>query len=143
MKTQAQIVGKYLRGVQGGGQAYVDGIAAVDQNPADKAIARKDFWQSQLMKAFSEGSYEAGLSHVTLPGWKAAAQAGQQKYVGSAQQASAKFSEFVGAAIPVWEQARQAAASMPRGTDADALAIVANNMQIMKTLKGKRAGRRR
>lgn len=53
-------------------EAYKSGVQNVQGNPAQKAIAAADRWQAGLQEAFTNGSYEAGLSKVTEAGWKAA-----------------------------------------------------------------------
>lgn len=46
------------------------GVARVTENPAEKAIAKKDKMLANVQKAILDGRWEAGLKKVTLGGWK-------------------------------------------------------------------------
>jgi hypothetical protein len=57
----------------GSAEKYKQGIAKVQGNPAQKAIAAQDRLLSNFTESVTSGRWANGLSKVTEAGWKAAA----------------------------------------------------------------------
>lgn len=55
------------------GEAYKAGIAKVQDNPAQKAIAAQDLMVANFNDAVSSGKWANGLAKVSLQSWKQAA----------------------------------------------------------------------
>lgn len=55
------------------GEAYKQGIARVQGNPAQKAIAAQDRMVANFNQAVNDGKWAAALSRVTEASWKQAA----------------------------------------------------------------------
>lgn len=137
-KTLAAMTAKMLKGMQGAGPSFTEGVQGVTKNPAQSAIEAKDLWQRKIQEAIANGSWEKGLAKVELPAWKAKTAAAASKYVQAAPNSVASWTSFAQKAQPVWERARQSAKSMPKGTIEDAVNRVRNNLTIMSELKGVR-----
>lgn len=72
-----------------------NGINAITENPAEKAIAAKDKMLQGVTQAVQDGRWEAGLRKVTLADWKAktAAKVGE-RLAGGVDGAMPKRREF-------------------------------------------------
>lgn len=142
MKTVADMTAKMLKGLQGAQPAYLAGIRSVTQAPGQAAAAKADVWKQKMQEVIADGRWEQAVASVPLESWRRASEQAAGKLASSAQVAATKWSEFAQSAQPVWEQSRMTAKSMASGTTEDAIAKVRMNIEMMKTLKGKKFARR-
>jgi hypothetical protein len=70
--TAQQAAAKWNRNFTAAADAMKQGVMAVTDNPAQKAIAAKDRYIAGVQRAYNDGSYERGLSTVTLSSWRQA-----------------------------------------------------------------------
>lgn len=70
--TPQALAAKWQSKVSASTEAYKAGVNAVQENPAQKAIAAKQLWIDRVNEAAADGRYEAGLSTVTKASWQAA-----------------------------------------------------------------------
>lgn len=70
--TAQQIAAKWSRNYTGSSEQMKQGANAVTVSPTQKAIQAKDRYIAGVQRAFNDGTYEAGLSRVTLADWKQA-----------------------------------------------------------------------
>lgn len=61
---------KWNRRMKGAVTDIQAGVNRVTENPAEKAILKKDKMLSNLTKAVNDGKWEAGLRNTTLSDWK-------------------------------------------------------------------------
>lgn len=66
------LAAKWQAKVAASTEAYKAGVAAVTENPAQKAIAAKQLWIDNLNQAAADGRFEAGLANVTKQSWQQA-----------------------------------------------------------------------
>lgn len=69
--TPDKISEKWNRRLKGAVADIQSGIDNVTESPAEKAIAKKEKFQTRLNESINNGTWEAGLSKVSLPDWKA------------------------------------------------------------------------
>lgn len=129
---------KYLRGVQQGGEAWSESINGLTQSPMDAAIAAAPLWEQKMNEAIANKSWQAGLARMPFSTWKQKTLNAKSKYTSAAPQAAAAWTAFANKAAPIWEQAKQTAKQMPKGSMEDSIARVRENMKIMSQLRGVR-----
>ena len=88
--TAAQIAEKWARNTGNSVPDILRGVDAVTENPAEKAVAKKDKMVLNFNSAMTDGRYEASMSKVTLGDWK-------QK---TKEKVSSRLAAGVQAAIP-------------------------------------------
>lgn len=71
--SPAELAAKWARNFGGSSEQYKAGIARVQGNPAQKAIAAQDRLLANFTAAVVDGKWANGLSKVTEAGWKQAA----------------------------------------------------------------------
>ncbi len=120
------------------GTAYMNGVNAVTENPAQKAIAAAPKWVAGIQDAIANGRYERGLSRVTLTGWKnAVATYGQSRYVGSAQKAQANYLTFAQEFFPYLDQVSQTVNAMPANTIEDNIQRMITNVRMLHDFRNR------
>lgn len=116
MLTASQITDKWAANLGGSTQTIRQGVEAVQVNPAEKAIARKEAYRQGVIRAVDDGSYESGLRRVTLSGWKTAMiNKGLSRIATGASEAKPKFQSFMQEFIPHLQAGLTQLESMPRG----------------------------
>lgn len=68
--TAASIAEKWARNTGNAVPDILRGVDAVTENPAEKAIAKKDKMVANFNASMQNGKYEASMSKVTLSDWK-------------------------------------------------------------------------
>ena len=68
--TPQQAGDKWKRRLQQSTTDITSGVNAVTENPAQKAIQKKDKMRQNWLASVDNGKWEAGLSRVTLSDWK-------------------------------------------------------------------------
>lgn len=96
---------KWAQRVQSSGQDYQDGVNAVQENPAQKAIAQADVWVQNV--AAAKQKFIDGLAGTTLAGWKTATTNAVASYTGGAAKGQPKMSAFNSQFYPFLAQAVQ------------------------------------
>lgn len=71
-KTADQIASKWVNSMQNASTAAIQGVAAVTENPMEKAAAAQDRYQSGVAKAVANGKYADGCRSVSLSAWQQA-----------------------------------------------------------------------
>jgi hypothetical protein len=121
-------------------QAYKDGVAAVQVSPTQQAAQQLDRYLQGTSDAVNSGRMAARLNAVTLQQWQQQAQTiGAQRLSTGAQKGAAKYQAFTQKWAPVWQQQRAAAAALPKGGIANALARVQAVIMIAKQAANKAA----
>ena len=132
MISASQGTAKYKSGVQGGSTAYKNGVLAVTENPATKAIAQKDKMIANWNAAINGGKWEQKLGAVTLPMWKdAASNKGANNYAASADKASVNYQAWAADAYPQIAQLQQQIQAMPKVTISDSINRMIANVNGM------------
>jgi type IV secretory pathway TrbL component len=113
-------------------------VNAVQTNPAQAAIAAKDRWIANLNDAAANGRYEAGLSKVTLAGWKqAATDKGASNMAAGARNGAAKVQANEQVMGPVRDAI--VASLPPRGTIDQNIERAAQMARQMAATRNRRA----
>lgn len=136
MALDAQaIADKWSRNASQSTEAFKAGVQAVTENPAQKAIARKDAWVQGVQEAAADGSYERGLSKITLQSWKdSMLNKGAARIASGVTAAKPKFQAFMQRFIPHLQAGQAKLQSMPRGdlgtNIARAVAMIQHNAEF-------------
>lgn len=137
MLTAQQGANKFKQGVQGGSTAYTQGVQAVTENPAQKAIAQKQKMIDRWLASVNGGKWEQRLGDVTLAEWKAAsATKGASNYAASADKAYTNYMEWAQTAYPVISQISQEIQNMPSATFQDNINRMLANVNAMRERLG-------
>lgn len=118
-------------------------VSAITESPMEKAAAQKDLMRQRILEAIDSGEWENALRGVSLSQWKQAVTGkGMLNLQAGLADGESKVAQFQQMAAPVFDQAKQAAAAIPKdGTTATALRKVEAAILAMKTLKGRMKGR--
>jgi len=128
--TPSQAAQKLGQRIAQSGAAYLAGVQAVTENPAQKAIAAKAKWEAGIMDAIANNRFEKGLSKVTLQGWKqSVADFGQNRYTSSATKAEKNYAAFAQEFFPFLDTVSDEVDSMPNMTIEDSIARMAHNVR--------------
>ena len=139
-KNAATVTDKWARNLQGSTQSITDGVNAVQTNPAELAIAKKNEMKIKLNAAIDNGKWERGLSRTTVQGWKSAMiDKGVQRVSQGATSGKPKMAAFMQDFLPVAYQVSQQVKSMPKLTPEDSIARVRVAMDAFRQFG---AGRR-
>lgn len=112
MRTASASASKWTERASAASPDYVAGVQNTQKDQAALAIAAAPIWGQALQAAITAGSYAKGLTRSGKAGWQAGVQAkGQTRYSEGVSTAGSKYATNSGA----YDNARQAAASMPRG----------------------------
>lgn len=99
------------------GDRYRDGVNAVTENPAEKAIAAKAKWEAGIMDAIANNRFEMGLRNVSLSDWKSATiEFGVNRYTASAPKAERNYIRFAERFFPFLETTMLRINAMPNTT---------------------------
>lgn len=86
--TAASIAEKWARNTSNAIPDIIRGIDGVTENPAEKAVAKKDKMVANFNTSMGNGKYEASMGKVTLSGWKDATKTKVQARLGTGVQAA-------------------------------------------------------
>jgi len=105
---------KHLRGMQSGGESYKAGVMAVTESPMQKAADNADKWFAGIQRAFTDGTWVAGLLSVSLSEWKSKTSGeGATRWQSSATEASQNYGEFIRQFTPHLERVQNDVEQMP------------------------------
>ena len=112
------------------------GVNAVTVNPAQQAVASSDLWQKNVSSQEAKDKFQAGLSGVSLNDWKQAMlNKGATNMANGVRAAGAKMQKFLTAFLPIAQASADQIAAMPKGTEADSINRMVQNMRNMKSFR--------
>ena len=116
VKNPNQVATKWLRGMQGAGDAIRQGVASVTEAPSAKAIRQKEVMVQNFMESVNSGKWERNLAKVSLSDWQAALSGiGVQNITAGATKGFPKMESFMAQFLPYLEQGVNKLKAMPRG----------------------------
>jgi hypothetical protein len=129
---------KWLSGMQGASTAYIAGTSAPKRNPMQAAAANLQLYLTKTQQAVSSGHMAARLNATPLQSYTdGCAKKGAPRLASGAQASLPKMQSFFTRWAPIFQQASDAAAAIPRdGTMGTALAKVQAALQVMMQNKG-------
>lgn len=99
------------------------GVMNVRENPAAKAISRKDKMRQNILASIDSGKWEAGLQRTTLDSWKRAMiDKGLPRVNAGATAAIPKYQAFAAELLPFQDSLKQEIDNMPDMTLEDSIA---------------------
>ena len=94
--TAAQVKQKWLNRSTAAGQDWVDGIQNLTENPAEKAIAKADYWQQRVSSEDAKSKFKSSLGAVKLSDIKAkVAKLGASRYTSGITASADKFEKRI------------------------------------------------
>jgi hypothetical protein len=99
------------------------GVEGVTTAPSEKAVAKKDKFVAELMRAIQEGKWESALKAYGLEQWKKdMINKGIGRIGQGAESAKGDFADFLAQFLPYAEEISRRAESMPDTTLEDRIA---------------------
>lgn len=135
-----QATKRYLESTQSGAarQKYIDGIQGVTESPMERAAQAEDLFLKRVEESVRSGRRAAKLRSTPMERWKAnAIKKGAERLGSGAAAAADKMRAHMQRFGPVYDSIHEGVKSMPKGTEADALARVAFSMRKLKEAAGK------
>lgn len=112
------------------------GVNAVTVNPAQQAAASSDLWQQRVSSQEAKDKFQSGLSGVSLNDWKQSMlNKGATNMANGVRAAGPKMQKFLAAFLPVAAASAEQIASMPKGTEADSINRMVQNMRNMRAFR--------
>jgi hypothetical protein len=112
--TASDMTEKWLRNAKAGVQDAIAGVQRVTENPATKAIAKKDKMKQNWIKSMDDGTWEKSMGKVKLPDWQEKTAKKMQERMGAGiEAAESKRAEFDKWAVPVINEGMKIVADMP------------------------------
>jgi hypothetical protein len=134
--TPQQIADKWAQRLSGATADIKAGVMATKTAPSASAIAKKDKFRQNLLRAIDNGDWEAGLSKVTLGDWQQAMlNKGLGRIASGAQASQSDFANFMGELLPFQEQLTTQIKAMPDLTLEDNINRMATMVRGMSTFK--------
>jgi len=121
--SATEIADKWRRRAEASASDYQKGIERVSESPMEKAVAKKDKFKANLMKAIDDGKWEKGLKSVSLTDWKdSVAKKGVPNYATGIRASESKMEKFMTELIPYQETLQGVINRMPDITLNDSIA---------------------
>ena len=121
-QTAQSVAEKYVRRTTGAVQDMISGVQAVTENPATKAIAKKDKLTQNWNASMNDGTWEKGMKRVTLQSWQNdMVTKGAPRVAAGVQAAAPKMEAFFAELLPYQEAAQLELSRMPDLTLEDAI----------------------
>lgn len=142
-KTAAQMAAKWGAAMKAPTtrQNYVDGINSTAVNPMEMAAseAATQLYLNKVQQSVASGRRQAALRSASVADWKNnAVNVGANSLSTGATKAANKVQAHFQKWSPIYEQARQAAAAIPKdGTIGGAMAKVQASLQVLMAAAGK------
>lgn len=122
-KSGSAVAEKWARRIAGSTQDIIDGVNGVRENPAEKAIAKKQKLLTNFTAAVNDGRWERGLRRMSLDQWKTAMiQKGVNRVAQGADASKGKMAAFMNELLPYQESVRSEIDAMPDITLEDSIA---------------------
>jgi len=134
--SASEIADKWRRRAEASASDYQKGIERVSESPMEKAVAKKDKFKANLIKAIDDGKWEKGLKSVSLGDWKeAVAQKGVPNYATGIRASENKMERFMSELIPFQETLQAEVNRMPDITLSDSIARATKWIEGMAKFK--------
>lgn len=115
-KTSSDVAKKWAQNLSASTASIQTGVQGVTVNPAAAAAARQDAYQAGVQRAVADGSYQRGLSRVTLQSWQQAMiTKGIPRIASGAAASQAKMQQFMDKWLPYQQGLAAQLAATPRG----------------------------
>lgn len=115
---------------------YIAGVNGVTENPLAKAALQKDKAVNAYAEALNSGRWASSLNAFGFEQWKAlTAGQGANNLQAGAKKGQAKYTRALTRMAPLYQQSREALASMPNTNIDEAMARVRKNAEIMQSAK--------
>ena len=125
----SKIAEKWARNLSGSIGSIQDGVQAVTENPAQKAVAAKQKMIQNFNASMNDGRYDAAMQRVTLDGWKRAfLEKGLPRIASGANAAQPKMAAFLTEFLPAVEAAKAKVDAMPSLTLEDSINRMRTNV---------------
>lgn len=137
-KSAQQATNNWKAGMQAPttAQRYKDGINSYQGNPMQAAASQADYWAQQVVN--SKQRYIDKLNATPVDRWRTnATTMGATALTTGATKGASKYQDYANKFQGVWQQASQAAKSLPKGGKANALARISASMDVMMQAAGK------
>jgi len=113
---------KWARRLKGATEDIRRGVEKLSENPAEKAIKKKEKLKARLIEAIDSGRWERGLEKVTLDDWKKAVlEKGIGRISAGVDEATPKMEEFGKALLSHIEAGQKEIEKMPDLTLEDSI----------------------
>lgn len=120
--TPQQAAEKWSRNLQNSTPSIQAGVNAVQENPAQKAIAAKQKMITNWMQSVQDGKWERGLQAVTLADWKTRMlNVGIQRIQQGATNGMPKYQKYAAAVQPYMDNLQAQINAMPSTTLEDSI----------------------
>lgn len=134
--SASEIADKWRRRAEASASDYQKGIERVSESPMEKAVAKKDKFKANLIKAIDDGKWEKGLKSVSLTDWKdSVAKKGVPNYATGIRASETKMEKFMTELIPFQETLQAEVNRMPDITLADSIARATKWIEGMAKFK--------
>ena len=131
-----EIADKWRRRAEASAPDYQKGIERVSESPMEKAVAKKEKFKANLLKAIDDGKWEKGLKSVSLGDWKSAvASKGVPNYATGIRASENKMEKFMTELIPFQESLQAEINRMPDITLSDSIARATKWIEGMAKFK--------
>jgi hypothetical protein len=137
-KSLQEVMRKYQSGTANGQAAWLNAVESYEGNPMEEAAAAEERWETGVRKAAQEKKFSQRCRATPKEKWKANARAKQSRYSEGTKQGVASMTAFMSEYLPMAQEASRAIKAMPKGTEADALARVAEMMRRSKAFAARR-----
>lgn len=136
-KDPTAVLKKWQTNAGNAGESIKAGVNAVTSPPSQQAANAADLWQQQVSSQTAKDKFVQNLQKVTLQDWKnAMLDKGVSNYQNGIRGATQKMQRFLTAFLPVAAASSEQVKAMPKGTEADSIARMVQNMRNMKAFAG-------
>lgn len=137
VKSPEKWIEKQLARVRVSGGDFKDGIMAVTENPAAKALAANAKRVAKLQESIVNKTWEKKMAKVSLEDWKSKASTlGADRFIAGVEANVDKIEKFVKGFQPKLVSLTNAVQAMPETTEAERDARVVAMVRGMRKLKG-------
>ena len=134
-----QIAEKHNRRTKAANQDMIAGVQNVTENPAEKAVQKKDKLVNNWNAAMQDGKWERGMKRVTLEGWqKSMVEKGAGRVAAGLDASMAKTEQFFSELIPFQSDLQSKVGKMPDLTIDDSIARSAEWIRGMSKFRRSR-----
>ncbi len=137
VKAPDKWIDKQLARVRVAGGDYRDGVMAVTENPAQKALAENAKRVAKLQESITKKTWETKMAKVSMEDWKnKAATVGADRFIPGVEANVDKIEKFVRSFQPKLSSLTASVKAMPQTTEADRYAMVLAEVRGLRKLKG-------
>ena len=137
VKTAEKWVEKQLARVRVAGGDFKDGVLAVTENPAAKALAANAKRVAKIQESIAKKTWETKMSKVSLEDWKGkASTVGADRFISGVEANVDKIEKFVRGFQPKLSSLAASVNSMPETSEAERDNRVLAMVRGLRKLKG-------